>query len=116
MEELICLKNVVTLSLDSDRCVGCGMCLIVCPHAVFTMKKGPSFSGSGCCQIHSPFLSPTHLGLNQIFCFPDRKTAIIPVATAASPAPVIKAIRGPSSAQNTPNKKLAGSAASPTAP
>jgi NAD-dependent dihydropyrimidine dehydrogenase PreA subunit len=28
------LKNVATLRLDEDRCVGCGMCLEVCPHEV----------------------------------------------------------------------------------
>ena len=34
------LKNVSTLSLDADRCVGCGMCLKVCPHGVFDLKEG----------------------------------------------------------------------------
>lgn len=29
------LKNVVTLSLDTDTCIGCQRCLEVCPHAVF---------------------------------------------------------------------------------
>ncbi len=40
MENLIYLKDVVTLQLDHDKCVGCGMCLIVCPHAVFSMNNG----------------------------------------------------------------------------
>jgi ferredoxin len=32
------LKNVVTLSLDTNQCVGCGMCADVCPHGVFTVN------------------------------------------------------------------------------
>jgi NAD-dependent dihydropyrimidine dehydrogenase PreA subunit len=32
------LKNVVTLNLDKDKCVGCGMCAVVCPHRVFAME------------------------------------------------------------------------------
>ena len=32
------LTNVVTLKLDIDRCIGCGLCTIVCPHAVFELK------------------------------------------------------------------------------
>ncbi|OQC32867.1 MAG: Ferredoxin-2 [Verrucomicrobia bacterium ADurb.Bin070] len=31
------LKNVVTLRLDRDKCVGCGRCLEVCPHGVFSL-------------------------------------------------------------------------------
>lgn len=34
------LKNVATLKLDSDKCVGCGMCINVCPHAVFELYEG----------------------------------------------------------------------------
>lgn len=34
------LKNVVTLKLDTEKCVGCGMCTNVCPHAVFVLKEG----------------------------------------------------------------------------
>lgn len=34
------LKNVVTLNLDSKKCVGCGRCLEVCPHQVFILESG----------------------------------------------------------------------------
>jgi NAD-dependent dihydropyrimidine dehydrogenase PreA subunit len=40
MGQLTYLKNVVTLELDEEKCVGCGMCLIVCPHAVLSMNNG----------------------------------------------------------------------------
>ncbi len=35
MTNLIYLSEVVTLELDVDKCIGCGMCTVVCPHAVF---------------------------------------------------------------------------------
>ena len=38
MNKLIYLKDVVTLKLDEAKCTGCGMCLEVCPHAVFQMN------------------------------------------------------------------------------
>lgn len=31
------LEEVVTLELDPARCNGCGMCVQVCPHAVFAL-------------------------------------------------------------------------------
>ena len=34
------LENVVSLALDRERCVGCGMCLLVCPHGVLHMANG----------------------------------------------------------------------------
>ena len=40
MGQLTYLKNVVTLELDEERCIGCGMCLIVCPHGVLGMNNG----------------------------------------------------------------------------
>ena len=33
------LKNVSTLKLNQNKCVGCGMCIEVCPHNVFTIKE-----------------------------------------------------------------------------
>ncbi|MFH1542624.1 MAG: mercury methylation ferredoxin HgcB [bacterium] len=33
------IKNVATLKLDQDKCNGCGMCKIVCPHAVFEIAN-----------------------------------------------------------------------------
>ena len=38
MTTLRYLSNVVTLSLDQSKCTACGMCAIVCPHAVFLVE------------------------------------------------------------------------------
>lgn len=40
MESLAYLKDVVTLTFSEERCIGCGMCLIVCPQAVFIPNNG----------------------------------------------------------------------------
>jgi MinD superfamily P-loop ATPase containing an inserted ferredoxin domain len=40
MKAMQYLRNVVTLKLDSNLCTGCGMCAIVCPHAVFEINAG----------------------------------------------------------------------------
>ena len=32
------LTGVVSLELISEKCTGCGMCLEVCPHNVFTVQ------------------------------------------------------------------------------
>jgi len=32
------LENVVTLTYDPEKCTGCAMCAVVCPHAVFVME------------------------------------------------------------------------------
>jgi ferredoxin len=37
---MVYLKEVVTLKLDQERCMGCGMCLLVCPHAVMSLSNG----------------------------------------------------------------------------
>jgi ferredoxin len=40
MSRFVYLKDVVTLSLDSEKCYGCGMCLEVCPHRVLAKDNG----------------------------------------------------------------------------
>ena len=38
MERMMYLKDVVTLSLDEEKCNGCGMCIDVCPQAVIAIN------------------------------------------------------------------------------
>lgn len=33
------LSNITSLNYFSGRCVGCGMCIEVCPHNVFTLEN-----------------------------------------------------------------------------
>jgi NAD-dependent dihydropyrimidine dehydrogenase PreA subunit len=40
MGQMIYLKNVVTLALDEEKCLGCGTCLLVCPHTVLGRSNG----------------------------------------------------------------------------
>ena len=40
MRALSYIPNVVSLELYGERCTGCGMCPIVCPHAVLAMDNG----------------------------------------------------------------------------
>lgn len=37
MKNFSYLRNVSTLALDTEKCVGCGRCLEVCPHQVFSL-------------------------------------------------------------------------------
>jgi Fe-S-cluster-containing hydrogenase component 2 len=39
MKQMIYLKDVVTLKLDQKKYMGCGMCLLVCPHVVFSLTN-----------------------------------------------------------------------------
>ena len=38
MENFRHMEGVTTLKLDTEACVGCGVCEIVCPHGVFRMN------------------------------------------------------------------------------
>lgn len=45
------LKDVSTLELDINKCTGCKMCTIVCPHNVFKMEnKRASITNKDLCM------------------------------------------------------------------
>ena len=50
MSGLRYLKNVTTLELDQETCIGCGMCATVCPHAVFGVDKKASIIDKDACM------------------------------------------------------------------
>jgi ferredoxin len=39
------LRNVATLELDAEKCIGCGMCKVVCPHEVFVFEDKKAIIG-----------------------------------------------------------------------
>jgi len=39
MGQLRYLSDVVTLTLDVEKCTGCGMCTTVCPHGVLALEN-----------------------------------------------------------------------------
>jgi ferredoxin len=55
------LPDVVTLELDQAACIGCGLCLQVCPHVVFGMRGPKAFIRNrdecmecGACALNCP--------------------------------------------------------------
>ena len=46
------LSGVAKITLDQESCVGCGMCLRVCPHRVFIVaqKKASLVDKDGCME------------------------------------------------------------------
>lgn len=39
MNNMLYLKDVVTLQLEQEKCIGCGICTTVCPHEVFQIQN-----------------------------------------------------------------------------
>lgn len=61
MKEFRYLKNVSTIEIESDKCIGCKMCTVVCPHAVFRMNESKAVIDDkdgcmecGACTINCP--------------------------------------------------------------
>lgn len=61
MKSIRYLAGVSTLQLDEDKCMGCGMCTMVCPHTVFAKSNGKArivdFDGCmecGACATNCP--------------------------------------------------------------
>ena len=52
MQSMRYLKNVTTLEFDTEACVGCGACEIVCPHGVMVVsgKKATVADRDGCIE------------------------------------------------------------------
>jgi ferredoxin len=52
MGELVYLPGVSTLRLNEEKCIGCGMCETVCPHAVFSLhgRKVAIVHRDGCME------------------------------------------------------------------
>ncbi|BDQ33253.1 mercury methylation ferredoxin HgcB [Pseudodesulfovibrio portus] len=38
MKDYRYIEGVATLELNSDKCVGCGLCATVCPHRIFEIR------------------------------------------------------------------------------
>jgi ferredoxin len=39
MENFRYIDNITSLKLDKETCIGCGNCVTVCPHRIFTIKE-----------------------------------------------------------------------------
>ena len=51
MKTLRYLENSVTLELDAEKCTGCRVCTLVCPHGVFAMAdKRAAIVDRGACM------------------------------------------------------------------
>jgi NAD-dependent dihydropyrimidine dehydrogenase PreA subunit len=62
MKALKYLPDVVTLELIEEKCTGCGMCVTVCPHAVFSVEGNiarivdrDACMECGACEKNCPF-------------------------------------------------------------
>ncbi|MTI67026.1 MAG: 4Fe-4S dicluster domain-containing protein [Firmicutes bacterium] len=37
------IKDIANITMDKDKCIGCKMCIKVCPHGVFSISEGKAF-------------------------------------------------------------------------
>ena len=58
---ILYLKGVATLRLEQKACIGCGMCLTVCPQEVFALEQGKALISEqdacmecGACMMNCP--------------------------------------------------------------
>jgi NAD-dependent dihydropyrimidine dehydrogenase PreA subunit len=56
------VSTLNTLKFNSKLCTGCGICVDVCPHGVFTLNsrtihvvRGDACMECGACQVNCPF-------------------------------------------------------------
>ncbi|MEW6428360.1 MAG: mercury methylation ferredoxin HgcB [Thermodesulfobacteriota bacterium] len=40
MKDFRYIDDVATIAIDHEACIGCGLCLQVCPHQVFSLADG----------------------------------------------------------------------------
>lgn len=40
MKKFRYIDGVATIAIDREKCIGCGLCLQVCPHQVFLLSAG----------------------------------------------------------------------------
>ncbi len=59
---MVSVSALNTLKFDSELCTGCGVCVNVCPHAVFALNSrtihvvcGDACMECGACQVNCPF-------------------------------------------------------------
>lgn len=55
------IKNVAKIEINQEKCIGCGICKVVCPHAVIGIEKEKAYLISkdrciecGACDINCP--------------------------------------------------------------
>lgn len=61
MKNMRYIEDVASLALDQEKCIGCAMCITVCPHRVFRLEKGKAVlvDRNGCmecgaCAVNCP--------------------------------------------------------------
>ena len=66
MSKLHYLPSVISLRLDREKCLGCGMCAVVCPHRVFRIenKKALTADRDACMECGACALNCTQAAIS----------------------------------------------------